>query len=242
MTVSTWQKLRTLPTLGHLWLTRPQVATTLMRVRRERLTYLTLPVLLELQHAAAQVEKADVPGIFIEAGCALGGSAIVLAATKNPQRPMRVYDVFGMIPPPSANDGPDALLRYQCIATGQSAGIGGDLYYGYQSDLLHRVTTNFARHGVPIEQRRIQLIQGLYEDTLHIDEPVALAHIDCDWHDSVWTCLTRIGPYVSPGGKLIIDDYQDLSGCRKAVDRYFEDKRDDFVFELRSRLHITRRR
>jgi hypothetical protein len=25
-------------------------------------------------------------------------------------------------------------------------------------------------------------------------EPVAHAHIDCDWHDSVMVCLERVGP------------------------------------------------
>jgi hypothetical protein len=27
---------------------------------------------------------------------------------------------------------------------------------------------------------------------LHLDEPVALAHIDADWYESVRTCLQRL--------------------------------------------------
>ena len=44
------------------------------------------------------------PGIFVEAGCALGGSTIVIAHAKEQERPLRVYDVFDMIPPPTAED------------------------------------------------------------------------------------------------------------------------------------------
>jgi asparagine synthase (glutamine-hydrolysing) len=223
-------------------LSKPGIAATILGVRRERLTYLTVPALLELHQAAARVEADNLPGIFVEAGCALGGSAIVLAASKRAERPFYVYDVFGMIPPPSPNDERDAWSRYEEIQTGHSPGIGSDLYYGYQSDLRERVMRNFERHGLPLDRFNIHLVQGLYEDTLHFAEPVALAHIDCDWHDSVWMCLTRITPHLVVGGRLIIDDYEDYAGCRKAVDRYFAHQRDCFAFEMRSRLHIVRLR
>ncbi|MFC1466509.1 MAG: TylF/MycF/NovP-related O-methyltransferase [Candidatus Brachytrichaceae bacterium NZ_4S206] len=228
--------------LGAVSLSHPSVAATVLRVRRERLTYLTVPALLDLHQTAARIEANNLPGIFIEAGCALGGSAIVLAASKRANRPFYVYDVFGMIPPPSSNDERDAWSRYEEIQTGRSGGIGGDPYYGYQTDLLERVTRNFEQHGFPLDRSNIRLVQGLYEDTLYVTEPVALAHLDCDWHDSVWTCLTRIVPQLVVGGTLIVDDYADYSGCKKAVDRYFADKHDCFAFEKRSRLHIVRLR
>jgi asparagine synthase (glutamine-hydrolysing) len=228
--------------LGAVLLSQPKAGATILGVRRERLTYLTTSALLDLHLAAVQAEIKGIPGTFVEAGCALGGSAIVLAASKRTERPLYIYDVFGMIPPPSANDGQDALARYEEIRTGQSAGLGGDLYYGYQTDLRERVTRNFERHGLSPNRHHIYLIQGLYEDTLHISEPVALAHLDCDWHDSVWTCLTRIVPYLAVGGRLIVDDYEHYAGCRKAVDRYFADKRESFAFEMKSRLHVVRLR
>ena len=82
--------------------------------------------------------------------------------------------------------------------------------------------------------------QGLFQDTLHPAGPVALAHIDGDWYASVMTCLERIVPVLIPGGTLVIDDYHHWSGCRKAVDEYFADRRDQFAFVERSRLHIVR--
>jgi asparagine synthase (glutamine-hydrolysing) len=82
---------------------------------------------------------------------------------------------------------------------------------------------------------------GLFEDTLYIAEPVALAHIDCDWYQSVMLCLERITPHLIPGGVLVIDDYRDWAGCKRAVDEYFTGRGDEFRFVMRARLHIERR-
>jgi asparagine synthase (glutamine-hydrolysing) len=87
----------------------------------------------------------------------------------------------------------------------------------------------------------VQFVAGFYEETLQIDQPVALAHIDCDWHDSVMTCLERIEPHLVKGGLLIIDDYDEWSGCKRAVDSYFANRKDEFDFILKSRLHIVRK-
>ena len=64
----------------------------------------------------------ELPGLIVEAGTARGGSAIVMAAAKAPERPMKVYDVFGMIPPPTEHDGADVHERYEKIAGGRGQG------------------------------------------------------------------------------------------------------------------------
>ena len=78
---------------------------------------------------------------------------------------MKVYDVFGMIPPPGERDGEDVHRRYATIVEGRSKGIGGETYYGYRDELLTEVTESFARHGLPIADNNVELIQGLFEDT-----------------------------------------------------------------------------
>ena len=74
-------------------------------VRSESLTYLNKAALMDLFDQVRLAEQHRRAGILIEAGCALGGSAIVMASAKSRTRPFYVYDVFGMIPPPSENDG-----------------------------------------------------------------------------------------------------------------------------------------
>jgi Macrocin-O-methyltransferase (TylF) len=185
------------------------------------------------------VERAQMPGLIVEAGTARGGSAIVMAAAKAPGRPMKVYDVFGMIPPPGEEDGPDVHERYAKITAGEAQGVGGDTYYGYRDDLYAEVTDSFTRLGVPAAEHNVELVQGLFEDTIDLDEPVAFAHLDGDWYESTMTCLTRIAPLLVPGGRIVLDDYYMWSGCRRAVDEYFGG-RDGFRQEQRARLHVVR--
>lgn len=219
----------------------PMLLRTIRAVRARKLTYLDNLALLDLADAAQRLERAGRPGAIIEAGVALGGSAIVLARSKAPDRPLHLYDVFAMIPPPTEDDGPDAHARYADIAGGRSTGIKGDRYYGYEDALLAKVQHNFAQFGIDLEAARVALWPGLFEETLRIDAPVALAHIDCDWYHSVMVCLERITPHLAPGGTLVIDDYQDWSGCKRAVDEYFAGREDGFRFVRRARLHIVRR-
>jgi hypothetical protein len=126
-----------------------EVERTIARARAEHLTYLKPNNLRELAAIVLDVEADGLPGLLIEAGAARGGSAIVIAAAKAPERPMKVYDVFGMIPPPTERDGADVHARYEQIAAGRAKGVGGETYYGYRDDLLTEVAESFSRLGVP---------------------------------------------------------------------------------------------
>ena len=223
----------------------PEVADRIHRVRAERLTYLSADNLRDL---ATTVLAADsLPGVILEAGTALGGSAVVLCAAKTPKRPLKLYDVFGMIPPPSDRDGADVHGRYAAISAGVSTGIKGDVYYGYHEDLLTEVEATFARYDLAAQTHHVEFVQGRYEDTMpgNIDFPVAVAHIDCDWYDSVMTCLEAITPSLVIGGTLVFDDYGTWSGCKDAVNQFFARPANTHRFEWihnRTRLHIQRSR
>jgi hypothetical protein len=222
------------------WRRERAVDPIIRRVRAEGLTYLDVPALVDLRDRVRELEVAGRDGAIVEAGCALGGSAIVLASAKGAERPLLVYDVFGMIPPPSERDGDDVHARYDEISAGRSSGIQGRTYYGYEPDLLGTVTDSFRRLGVAPAEHGVRFVPGLYEETLHPEDPIALAHVDCDWYDSVMVCLERLWPRLVPGGVLVVDDYEDWSGCRNAVDDFFA-TRGDAEFQRRSRLHIVKR-
>lgn len=210
-------------------------------VSQEKLSYLERGALIDLWDRVRDIERQGIPGELIEAGTARGGSALVIAAAKAAERPLRLFDVFGMIPSPSPRDGADVRERYRVIAAGEATGPGGTTYYGYEDDLLSQVRGSFSRYAIPPDEHNVELVAGLYEETLHPHGPVAFAHLDCDWYESVRVCLERLTPLLQPGGALVIDDYDNWSGCRDAVDEYFADKRDRFRFERRSRLHVVAR-
>src|SRR5438128_17372 len=63
-------------------------------VRAKKLTYLPVGALNDLFDEAARADAEGRAGCIIEAGCALGGSAIVITEAKDPGRPFFVHDVF----------------------------------------------------------------------------------------------------------------------------------------------------
>ena len=217
------------------------LAARLTAIREDHLTFLTEEQLGSLVSCVLETEAAGREGILVEAGTAQGGSAIAMALAKAGGRRLEVYDVFGLIPPPSEADGADVAQRYEKITAGKARGLAEDEeYYGYRDDLLGEVTASFARHGVPVEEHHVELVRGLFQDTITGDEPVALAHVDGDWYESTMTCLTRLAPRLVPGGRIVVDDYYTWSGCRTAVDEYFTG-REEFRVEMRAKVHVIRR-
>jgi O-methyltransferase len=204
----------------------------LASIKRRRLTYLSFPALADLHEVTSQL---GIEGDVVEAGCALGGSAAVLAAAMESDRTLHLYDTFGVIPPPSEHDGEDVLRRYQEIVEGESRGIRGDVYYGYRNDLMAEVKATIYRYA---PSATVELHQGLYEERFWPAPPVALAHLDCDWYASVSVCLERLWPVMVPGARIVVDDYEAWSGAKKAVDEFVADR--DVLIERRTRLHLVK--
>ncbi len=211
------------------------------QIRSRKLTYLTDRKLACIANTCRSAEEAGLTGVFLEAGCALGGSTVMIASNKKWGRPLWVYDLFGMIPPPTEKDTKDAHNRYRVIASGKSAGIGGDQYYGYRDDLYEVVKVNLECHGIDCEKQSVTLIKGLVQETMRLDQQIAFAHIDVDWYEPVMTCLSRVFPRLVVGGSIILDDYHDWGGCRKATDEYLREIADQVKFsDAAGSMKITR--
>jgi asparagine synthase (glutamine-hydrolysing) len=200
-------------------------------IHRQNLTYLPTNRMQSIAKTIFEIRKNKLPGIIIEAGCALGGSSILMASLKEKKRPLKIYDVFGMIPPPSSRDTTDVFDRYKIIAAGKSKGIGGNKYYGYRENLMQEVKDNFNRFGIIPEKNNVEFIKGMIQKTLIIKEKVVFAHIDVDWYDPVLFSLQNIFPNLCVGGSIIIDDYNDWGGCKKATDQYLQTIENHFTLD-----------
>lgn len=200
-------------------------------IKDRNLTYLSKSKLANIVYAINRLRRKNVKGIYIEAGCALGGSTILISKKKDVETEFYVFDVFGMIPPPSEEDTSDVHDRYRTIVEGKSRGLGGDLYYGYQKNLYQTVKSNLESFDIQLDEENVELIKGKVQDTMDIGEPVAFAHIDVDWYEPVKTCLEQIWPRLEKGGVIILDDYHDWGGCRKAADEYFREIDDPFTMD-----------
>lgn len=196
---------------------------TIAFLRENGLTYCARQGKLELLHQmVSKVEEENIVGIFVEAGVAMGGSASVIIKAKDNLRALKLFDVFTLLPPPSENDDPKAHQAYQYFLSGKVGGLTDQNYVSHAGDLLSFTQHTMRRVGIDLAVVKVEFIKGLYQDTLWIDEPVAFAHIDCDWYDSVKLCIERIADKISRGGIMLFDDYHSFSGCRKAVDEWLK--------------------
>ncbi len=211
------------------------------KVRRERMTYMSYRKLNSFHAMLREALNGVADPLVIEFGVALGGSAAVaIHMLEAANRGHFVgFDMFGMIPPPSENDHADSKIRYKTIRSGESKGIKGDLYYGYEKDLKQKVVDNFAKVGLNAAQGRYTLVEGDFRQSFtNPGREVCFMHIDCDWHDSVAFCIEQAAVHLSPGGIVIVDDYNDYGGCRTAVDAFLAGHPDLFQI-LRTVPHLV---
>jgi hypothetical protein len=85
---------------------------------------------------------------------------------------------------------------------------------------LELVKSSFARYGLLDDQ--VVFLEGFFADTLPEApiEQLAIVRLDGDTYESTWDAITVLYPKLSPGGYLIVDDYQSFSDCEKAIQDY----------------------
>jgi hypothetical protein len=161
-----------------------------------------------LYRSVRYVVENNVRGDLVECGCALGGSAALMALTLQrlgANRALWLFDTFEGLPAPNSND-PDFEIA--------------NLFTGTCLGTVDEVRQLFEHLQV---QDGVQFVKGLFQETLPtapISE-ISLLHIDGDWYDSVKTCLDNLYDKVVPGGVIQFDDYGYWKGARKAVDEFF---------------------
>ena len=169
--------------------------------------------------------KKDLPGDIVELGVARGGSAALMAIVvfdKNlcgsMQRKLWLFDSYEGLPEPTEMDfnpelGDGTGEHVRPLPKGSCLGQLDDV-----KDLMFN-KNNFPRD-------RIEFVKGWFDTTVpakkdEINE-IAVLRIDGDWYESTKCCLENLYDHVTPGGYIIIDDYQSCYGCKRAVDEYIQ--------------------
>jgi O-methyltransferase/8-demethyl-8-(2,3-dimethoxy-alpha-L-rhamnosyl)tetracenomycin-C 4'-O-methyltransferase len=164
-----------------------------------------------LAELVVQTLADGVPGDFIETGVWRGGCCIlmrgVLPAHGVTDRRVYVADSFSGLPPPNSaafpkDDGLD-LSGFTELAIS-----------------LEEVRDNFSRYGLLDEQ--VVFVKGWFSETLMALEagPFALIRLDGDLYESTYVALEALYPKLSPGGFVIIDDFNAIQQCKDAVMDY----------------------
>ena len=169
-----------------------------------------------LYKSIAYIVKNNIPGDIAECGVWRGGSVMLAAYTLlsmgDTARTIYLYDTFaGMTAP-----GPlDSLNR-------PAKKIDWFKKRGVCYAEIDEVQSNLCATGYPKD--KILFIEGDIKDTVPRTLPncLALLRLDTDWYETTLHELEHMFPRVCAGGVLIIDDYGDWKGARKAADEYFQ--------------------
>ena len=190
-------------------------------IRRVQAYTLTPPArIMALCDGIRHLERAGVEGAIVECGVWRGGSMMAAALTLlelgTTDREIWMYDTFTEMPPPG---------EFDAHASGADLGqmyeeTGKDPVYTIYSD--ERIKSLMVETGYPEE--KLHLVRGLVEETIpgRAPERIALCRLDTDWYESTAHELEHLYPRIAAGGLLIIDDYGEFLGARKAVDEYLE--------------------
>jgi O-methyltransferase len=161
-----------------------------------------------IQALATDVIMRNVDGDFIETGVWRGGAVIlmraVLKAYDVADRTVWVADSFSGLPEPDIDAYPE------------DAGS-----YFHQVDFLKvsldEVKKNFAKYDLLDDQ--VKFLVGWFKDTLPSApiKKLALMRLDGDMYESTMDSLNCLYQRLSAGGYCIIDDFNAIAACKKAV-------------------------
>ncbi len=198
--------------LGILEQVRPFTMTSVQRI-------------YSVYQAVQYIEHYQIPGAIVECGVWRGGSSMAAALTllkqqhtsKAPVRDLHLFDTFEGMSEPTEHDVSKAGQPAQGKWEQSIQGNGSSQWcYASEEDVRQNMTTT----GYPAE--RVHLHPGRVEDTLpeQAPEQIALLRLDTDWYESTRHELIHLFPRLAVGGVLIIDDYGEWQGARRAVDEY----------------------
>jgi O-methyltransferase len=157
-----------------------------------------------LLRLARQVDRDRVPGAIVDCGVWNGGSTVLLSIGA-PGREVWAFDSFEGLPEADPQLDGDEAQGW----TGECLGA---------EDVLRE---GFARYADP---QRLHVVKGWFQDTFPTAAEqvgqVAVLHADGDWYESVKLTLETFYDRIAPGGYVVIDDYGEWIGARRATDEF----------------------
>ncbi|HEY8265094.1 MAG TPA: TylF/MycF family methyltransferase [Steroidobacteraceae bacterium] len=177
-------------------------------------TMIGVPRLDNVRSCIETVLEDGVAGDFIETGVWRGGTCIfmrgILKAYGVEDRTVWVADSFAGLPPadpakyPKESSAPFHLHADLAVS-------------------LEQVQRNFASYGLLDGQ--VKFLKGWFRDTLP-GAPIkqlSILRLDGDLYESTMDALT-LYPKLSPGGFVIVDDYNSVKACNDAIHDFREQR------------------
>ena len=159
-----------------------------------------------MQRCIDDIIEREVPGDLLEAGVWRGGMTMFMRAALKARgddiRRVFVVDSFAGLPTPN-----EKIDSNWWKAGDMSVSLG-------------EVRENFARYNLLDD--KVVFIKGFFAESLPhapINE-LSILRIDADLYDSTLDVLNVLYEKLSVGGYVVIDDYQNLRECQRAVDEF----------------------
>ena len=189
----------------------------------KKLSLVTIDKLMHVISTRYIIEN-NIEGDFVECGVWRGGCSIAIAMVLNDMKADRkvfLFDTFeGMTRPGNEDYGYDGFNPLKVFEEKQKENFND---YCYAS--LDYVKSKFKDLEL---NKYATFIKGDVLKTLNheknIPDKIALLRLDTDWYESTKLELEKLYPKLVKNGILLIDDYEDWQGCKKAVDEYFKGK------------------
>ena len=168
------------------------------------------------------INKKKVIGDIVECGIWRGGNLFLAKKIqdkyyKEIKRKLYGFDTFEGMSEPSNHDGIKINKIYQNFKNNNEPWAKASL-----DDVKNFSKKLFS------DIDEFNFVKGKVEDTLkdkkNLPDKISLLRLDTDLYESTKIELNILYPLLVEKGILIIDDYGDFPGCRKAVDEYFSDK------------------
>lgn len=178
-----------------------------------RYTMVSPRLLFALYELVERTVRAGIQGKIVECGVWNGGSAAMIAAAvrdQNEHREFWLFDSFKGLPEPTERD-PHAVREHY--------------FRGWNTGDPAKVAEAWRRVGMP--NALLNVRPGWFAESFpqaQIDA-ISVLHIDADWYESVRICLVTWYDRISPGGIVILNDYNQWSGCNQAVQDFIEARR-----------------
>ncbi|MEO8399929.1 MAG: TylF/MycF/NovP-related O-methyltransferase [Ignavibacteriaceae bacterium] len=191
--------------------------------------------LVTLYEQVLFLEKYNISGDFVECGVWKGGAVGLMALANlkfgNKRRKLHLFDAFEEICAPNEKVDGERAINEVKQALGKDALTNGELKplkgiydrFGGPGDINE--CKNLIENIIEYPKDKVHYYKGWFQETIPLNvseiEKIAILRLDGDWYESTKVCLEHLYDKVVPGGFIIIDDYGLYSGCKKAVDEFF---------------------
>jgi len=204
------------------WMDARDLQPTLDKVRPFVMPPVCIEALVDLANLTLMVLACDIPGDFVQCGVWRGGTGFLMAEILRQAgargRTVWLLDSFEGMPPVEEIDGPRAIA--------DASDPRNPLHVDNSRVSLEEVQRTARELGLT---GHTEFVKGWFDQTLPATRerigPIAVLHLDCDWHSSVRCCLDNLYDQVVAGGFVILDDYYSYDGCAIAVHAFLGERR-----------------